>query len=151
MNGWKINEKHCSAWWFAWISTNNKVLITVSKRIENLQRWVNWLPACGKFCLLLITFANSLDPNQARHNVRPDLDPSCMTLRYHSWKKILKKIMLRNFCRRQNIVTKLPSMQRRVNWPYIHCETRRIGEWLDVEGGGHNEKARKMIPVNPDK
>ena len=27
-----------------------------------------------------ITFANSLDPDQARHLVWPDLDPSCLTL-----------------------------------------------------------------------
>ena len=29
---------------------------------------------------LLITFANSLDPDQARHFVGPDLDPNCLTL-----------------------------------------------------------------------
>ena len=28
---------------------------------------------------LLITFANSLDPDQARRFVGPDLDPSCLT------------------------------------------------------------------------
>ena len=28
---------------------------------------------------LLITFANSFDPDQARQNVRPDLDPNCLT------------------------------------------------------------------------
>ena len=27
-----------------------------------------------------ITFANSLDPDQARQNVGPDLDPNCLTL-----------------------------------------------------------------------
>ena len=26
------------------------------------------------------TFANSLDPDQARQNVWPDLDPNCLTL-----------------------------------------------------------------------
>ena len=31
-------------------------------------------------CHLLITFANSLDPDQARHFVGPDLDPNCLTL-----------------------------------------------------------------------
>ena len=31
-------------------------------------------------CCLLITFANSLDPDQDRHNVGPDLDPSCLTI-----------------------------------------------------------------------
>ena len=29
---------------------------------------------------LLITFANSLDPDQARHFVGPDLGPICLTL-----------------------------------------------------------------------
>ena len=37
------------------------------------------LPASGDFCHLLITFANSLDPDQARQNVGPDLDPNCLT------------------------------------------------------------------------
>ena len=31
-------------------------------------------------CCLLITFANSSDPDQARQNVGPDLDPNCLTL-----------------------------------------------------------------------
>ena len=35
--------------------------------------------ASGDFCLL-ITFANSLDPDQDRQNVGPDLDPNCLTL-----------------------------------------------------------------------
>ena len=33
----------------------------------------------GLFCGLLITFANSLDPDQASQNVGPDLDPNCLT------------------------------------------------------------------------
>ena len=40
---------------------------------------LNSLPASGNFCNLLITFANSLDPDQARQNVGPDLDPNCLT------------------------------------------------------------------------
>ena len=39
----------------------------------------NSLPTRGDFCCLLITFANSLDPDQARQNVGPDLDPNCLT------------------------------------------------------------------------
>ena len=35
------------------------------------------LPASSEFCGLLITFANSLDPDQ---NVGPDLDWNCLTL-----------------------------------------------------------------------
>ena len=31
-------------------------------------------------CRLLITFANNLEPDQTRRNVRPDLDPDCETL-----------------------------------------------------------------------
>ena len=31
------------------------------------------------FCLL-VSSANSLDPNQAQQNVRPDLDPNCLEL-----------------------------------------------------------------------
>ena len=34
----------------------------------------------GDFCLLLITFANSLDPDQDLQTVGPDLDPTCLTL-----------------------------------------------------------------------
>ena len=39
-----------------------------------------------RYCLNLyppvenVTFANSLDPDQARHIVGPDLDPNCLTL-----------------------------------------------------------------------
>ena len=38
----------------------------------------NSLPARGDFCCLLITFANNLNPDQARQNVGPDLDPNCL-------------------------------------------------------------------------
>ena len=39
----------------------------------------NSLPASGDFCHLLIAFANSLDPDQARKNAGPDLDPNFLT------------------------------------------------------------------------
>ena len=35
-------------------------------------------PASGDFSHLLITFANNLDPDQARQNLEPDLDPNCL-------------------------------------------------------------------------
>ena len=38
----------------------------------------NSLSPRGDFCCLLITFTNSLDPDQARQNVGPDLDPNCL-------------------------------------------------------------------------
>ena len=37
-----------------------------------------YLSAGEDFCCLLITFANSFDPDQARHFVDPDLDSNCM-------------------------------------------------------------------------
>ena len=43
----------------------------------------NSLPARADFCCLQITFANSLDPDQARQNVGPDLDPNCLTPRWY--------------------------------------------------------------------
>ena len=41
-------------------------------------RILNSFPASGDYCCLLITFAKSLDPDQTRQNVRPDLDPNCL-------------------------------------------------------------------------
>ena len=40
----------------------------------------NLLLASGKFCCMLMKFSNSWDPDQARCSVRPDLDPSYLTL-----------------------------------------------------------------------
>ena len=45
-----------------------------------LQVGINSFPASGDFLCLLITFANSLDPGQARQRVMSDLDPNCLTL-----------------------------------------------------------------------
>ena len=42
---------------------------------------------------MLITFANSLDPDQAWQNVGPDLDPNCLTLCWYSWKMFLEKFI----------------------------------------------------------
>ena len=39
----------------------------------------NSLPTSSDFYHLLITFANSLDPDQAQQNISPDLDPNCLT------------------------------------------------------------------------
>ena len=41
---------------------------------------VNFFHASIDFGLLLITFANSLDPDQDQQNVGPDLDPNSWTL-----------------------------------------------------------------------
>ena len=39
----------------------------------------NSLPTEDDLCCLLITFANSLDTDQARHNIGPDHDLNCLT------------------------------------------------------------------------
>ena len=49
-----------------------------------LMAHFNYLPARHHFCRLLLIFATSIDPDQARRNIRPDLDPNCLTLRWYS-------------------------------------------------------------------
>ena len=56
----------------------NKKAFLVS--LGNMFISLSSVPASGDFCHLLITIENSLDPDQARQNVRPDLDPNCFTL-----------------------------------------------------------------------
>ena len=36
--------------------------------------------ACGDFCRLMIALANSLDQDQDRHDIDPDLDPNRLTV-----------------------------------------------------------------------
>ena len=50
--------------------------VCLSIRMSSLKLF----PPSGDFYRLLLTFANSLDPDQARQNVGPDLDPNCLTL-----------------------------------------------------------------------
>ena len=40
---------------------------------------INYFLASGDLCCLLITFANSFEPDQDRQNVGPDLDPNCLS------------------------------------------------------------------------
>ena len=62
-------------------------MVPISVSIGNLYLLPKGAPylysflASGNFCSLLITFANSLDPNQDRHNVNADLDPKHLLLR----------------------------------------------------------------------
>ena len=42
-------------------------------------------------CRLLITFANSLEPDQDQQNVGPDLDPNCLCSTHFVKELILKK------------------------------------------------------------
>ena len=48
------------------------------------------MPASGDY--LLITFANSMDPDQTGQNVKPDPDPKCLTPWWYSWKKFYEKV-----------------------------------------------------------
>ena len=43
----------------------------------------------------LIIVANSLGPDQAQQDVRPDLDPNCLTVWWYSWKNFSKKLILK--------------------------------------------------------
>ena len=53
----------------------------ISRCGQNLTLYqFNSYLASGDFCRLLITFANSLDPDQDRQKVSPDLDPNSLTL-----------------------------------------------------------------------
>ena len=42
--------------------------------------FINFFLASCKLCHLLITFVNSLDPDQDQHHVGPDLDPNHLTI-----------------------------------------------------------------------
>ena len=54
--------------------------LTLAKVLaREYQQDVLYLTLCSLY--LLITFANSLDPDQAEQNVMPDLDPNCLTPR----------------------------------------------------------------------
>ena len=66
-------------------------------------------------CRLLVTFANSLDPDQARRFVGPDLDQNCLTLMV-----MLKEFLEKVDIEKKNQQTtkkqgKFPSRQR-VKW-----------------------------------
>ena len=63
-------------------------------------------------CHLLITFfANSLDPDQAQQNVRPDLDPNYLTLMVFL-KEFFKKVDFEKNQQTTKKHEKLPRMQR---------------------------------------
>ena len=53
-------------------------------RVINPIMAVKSFPVSGDLCRLLITFGNSLNPDQARQNVGPDLDPNCLTFGWYS-------------------------------------------------------------------
>ena len=82
---------------------------------------INSFPTSGDFCRLLITFANGLEPDQARHFY---MDSNCLTLWWYSWKMFLKKIILKENPQMTKKHTKLHSMQRvkgQESWCILIC------------------------------
>ena len=67
---------------------------------------LNYFLASDDFCRLLAAFANSLDPDQDRQNVGPDLDPNLLTL------IALLIFLCEKVSRQTHKHEKLPSMQR---------------------------------------
>ena len=52
-----------------------------SQKVVSTSSFVfNSLAARGDFCCLLIAFTNSLDPDRAKQNIEPDLDPNCLKM-----------------------------------------------------------------------
>ena len=56
------------------ISLLSMVCLSVDRNLT-----LSYFLASDDFCCLLITFANSLDPDQAQQNISPDLDSNCLT------------------------------------------------------------------------
>ena len=48
-----------------------------------------------------MTFANNLDPDQARQKVGPDLNPNCLTLWWYSWTIFFEKVDFEKISRQQ--------------------------------------------------
>ena len=55
-----------------------------------------------------MTFANSLNQDQARQNVGPDLVPNYLTLWWYSRNYFSKKLILKKISRRQKSTTNFP-------------------------------------------
>ena len=49
-----------------WLIENESLSVT--------RYTLSYLPVSGKFCRLMLIFANSFEPDQARQNIGPDLD-----------------------------------------------------------------------------
>ena len=64
---------------------------------------INYLPASGKFCHLLITFANSLDPDQTQHSVGAWSGSKVFGTLVLFLKEYFEKKNLENTCRWQKI------------------------------------------------
>ena len=61
------------------VVTLNSIILT--QGFINMEIAINFFLGSDNFFCLQITFANSLDPDQYRHNVGTDLDPNRLTLK----------------------------------------------------------------------
>ena len=79
---WPLKTGFCISF-FQWSSTDRSYEEpdeSRNYRSEKTKGSFNPSPASGNLCQLMITFANSLIPDQARQNVGPDLDSNCNAL-----------------------------------------------------------------------
>ena len=60
----------------------------------------------------VVTFANSLNPDQDRQNVGPDLHPNHLPLLWYFRNNFLKKLILKKISRQKQKLEKLSSKQR---------------------------------------
>ena len=88
-----------------WYTTSSVWEIFVPGVDKNNQQ-LNYFPANWIF-YLLVNFANSLDPDQARQNAQPNLDPCCLSFWWYSWKTFLETVNFENLmcCLIQTIIT----------------------------------------------
>ena len=84
-------------------------------------RLINSFPASGDFCCLLTTFANSLDPDQARH-VGPDLDPNCLIVMVFLKVFFLEKGNFEKSSRRQKACKNYSACKELIHLPQQPCD-----------------------------
>ena len=58
----------------------NQLVLSTCIMWQKMTKDINYFPASGEYCRLLISFANSLDPDSDGQNVSPDLDLYRLTL-----------------------------------------------------------------------
>ena len=58
----------------------HQIILLQKSSVAYSEKCINSSPPSSDFCRLLISFVNSLDPDQALQNVGPDLDPNYLTL-----------------------------------------------------------------------
>ena len=87
----------------------------VDKMKENSDQNLDLLLCIGVcWCHLLITFANSLEPDQARQYVWPDLDPNCLIL----------MVFLKEFYKKVDFEKKSANFKKHAKLPSYLGDTR---------------------------